>query len=161
VTSASTPVGYTTERLTERITLYQVPAASAPRGPVSQWDELRYAWHSLRLCQLLLDRRRYDLSFAWPDWPAGGVSLLLKRQHGLPYLALVAADLAAEPARRRLWLDPLRQAVWREAAALTTLSPPDAPLNWPAVARRCLQLCQPAAPARSRPPETGRLSEDS
>ncbi len=127
VTSSRSRATYETERFSPRITLYKVPVNNKNIHHSTIPELLRYSWRGVRQCWRLLDRHRYDVSFAFAGVPAGAMSYLLKAWNGLPYLvSLQGPDVPGFEERYQMlypFLKPVLRQIWRNAATVIAISP--------------------------------------
>jgi glycosyltransferase involved in cell wall biosynthesis len=126
VTSSRSRATYETERFSQRITLYKAPVNNKNIHHATVQELLRYSWRGVRQCWRLLERHRYDLSFAFAGVPAGAMSYLLKVWNGLPYLvSLQGPDVPGfEDRYNALYpiLKPLLRQIWRNASAVIAIT---------------------------------------
>jgi glycosyltransferase involved in cell wall biosynthesis len=126
VTSSRTHKTYETEQFAPRITIYKVPVGNKNIHHSSNPELLTYAWRGLLLCRRLLQRHRYDLSFAFAGVPAGAISHALKTIARLPYLvSLQGPDVPGFEARYNYLypvLKPILRRIWSGAAVVTASS---------------------------------------
>lgn len=126
VTSSRTSKAYEIERFAERITIHKVPVDNRNIHHATNRELLRYSWRGLRMALRLLTQHRYDVSFAFAGVPAGAISYVLHRTHGLPYvLSLQGPDVPGFEARYNYLypvLTPLLKTIWRRAGAVTAIS---------------------------------------
>ncbi len=126
VTSSRTRKTYETEQFAPRITIYKVPVGNKNIHHSSNPELLTYAWRGLLLCRRLLQRHRYDLSFAFSGVPAGAISHALKTIARLPYLiSLQGPDVPGFEARYNYLypaLKPILRRIWSGAAVVTASS---------------------------------------
>lgn len=126
VTSSRTADQWEEEQFAPRIRLYKVPVDNHNIHHARNIELLRYAWRGYRQCCRLQDRQAYDFSFAFAGVPAGVMSYALKRRCRLPYvLSLQGPDVPWFERRYDYlypFLIPVLRRVWREAAAVTSIS---------------------------------------
>lgn len=84
VTSSRSRTRYEREPFADRITIYKVPVDNQNIHHATNRELLRYSWRGWRQATRLLSQHRYDVSFAFAGVPAGAISYLLRRTHGLP-----------------------------------------------------------------------------
>ncbi len=126
VTSSRTRRTYETEQFAPRITIYRVPVDNKNIHHSSNRELLAYACRGLLLCRRLLQRHRYDLSFAFAGVPAGAIVYALKLVARLPYLvSLQGPDVPGFEARYNYLypaLKPIVRRIWSGAAVVTASS---------------------------------------
>ncbi len=126
VTSSRTRRTYETEQFAPRITIYKVPVGNKNIHHSSNRELLAYACRGLLLCRRLLQRHRYDLSFAFAGVPAGAISYALKLVARLPYVvSLQGPDVPGFEARYNYLypvLKPLLRRIWSRATVVTAIS---------------------------------------
>lgn len=126
VTSSRSRTRYEREPFADRITIYKVPVDNQNIHHATNRELLRYSWRGWRQATRLLSQHRYDVSFAFAGVPAGAISYLLRRTHGLPYiLSLQGPDVPWFEARYNYLypvLTPVIRQIWRRAGAVTAIS---------------------------------------
>jgi glycosyltransferase involved in cell wall biosynthesis len=126
VTSSRSPDREEREPFADRITIYKVPVDNRNIHHATNRELLRYAWRGWLMSRRLMAGSRYDLSFAFAGVPAGGISYLLNRTAGLPYVvSLQGPDVPGFETRYGYlypMLRPVIRRIWRHAACVTAIS---------------------------------------
>ena len=132
VTSSRSRRRHEQERFSERITLHKVPVDNRNIHHSTNRELLRYSVRGLRIAYRLVNRHRYDVSFAFAGVPAGALSCALNLTHRLPYvLSLQGPDVPGFEQRYDYLypiLTPFIRRIWRRAAAVTVISAEQAAL---------------------------------
>jgi glycosyltransferase involved in cell wall biosynthesis len=115
----------TRERPWDRVEIWRLPVGKREPHYWRASELARWTWRSWRLCRALVRERSYDLCHCWSGWPAGFVGFL--QRHRTPYIVSLRGSDVPGYSRRLRFLDPLvfralSRRVWREAAAVTTVS---------------------------------------
>jgi phosphatidyl-myo-inositol dimannoside synthase len=126
VTSSRSRNSFETEHFADRITIYKVPVNNQNIHHSTNPELLRYTWRGLRLCIQLVKQNRYDIAFAFAGVPAGGISYVLKKLFGLPYIvSLQGPDVPGFEARYNYlypFLRPILRRIWGNALSTTAIS---------------------------------------
>jgi glycosyltransferase involved in cell wall biosynthesis len=115
----------TRESLSPDIEIRKLPVGKRDPHYWRASELARWTWRAWRACRPLVRRNTYDLCHCWSGWPAGIIGHGLRGR--LPYVvSLRGSDVPGYSRRLRhldpLFFRPLSRRVWREAAAVTTVS---------------------------------------
>ncbi len=126
ITSSLTAQQYEEEQFSQQIRIYKVPVNNKNIHHSTALELIRYTVRGLRKAFELLQKKQYDLCFAFSGLPAGFMALSLLWSRKLPYVvSLQGPDIPGFEIRYKYlypFLSPLIKVIWRNALTVLAIS---------------------------------------
>jgi glycosyltransferase involved in cell wall biosynthesis len=126
VTSSRTKEKYEEEQFGHRGRIFKVPVDNKNIHHASNIELLRYSIRGTAQALRLLNKKPYDLCWAYATVPAGFIALMLKLRTGLPYILITQGPDIPWYERRYYplypFLLPVIKIIWQQAAVVTAQS---------------------------------------